>query len=135
MMKEISTGTVRWYPYLAQEFRSLKKFEAAINYCHLYVILENSEDQHLKVALDEVLFIFDLSEKEDKWVLFQGWLESITYEYPEIQDKSVICEYLAMTYYYLDKKDKAKTWHQKAVRLSDESQEQKFITNNDKFYS
>lgn len=133
MLKDIANGLIRWYPYLAQEYRAIGNSEEAIKCCLNYIINKEAEDQHLKVAIEEYLFNLQITTST-KWEPFMASMFSLFNEHPFLKDRAVICEYLAMACFYTNQPTLAKEWHRKAINFFTETKEQQFIVNNNKFY-
>jgi len=126
-------GLVRWYPYLAQEYRAIGKFTEAIESCKSYISLENAEDQHLKVALEELMFNLD-SITPNKWKSLINVLSELELVYPFIANNPIICEYLATCYFHNGERLIAKYLHNNAKSL-DILNQQDFIYENDSWLS
>lgn len=135
MLSDIDRGLVRWYPYLAQEYRALQNYDEAIKCCLLYLQTENIEDRHIKVAIEEYLYLSNILS-DNKWGSFLDKVtELINNGFTSLQENAIMCEYLAMGYYYTNQKEISKQWHRKALSLFDDSRDQQFIKNNNKYFS
>jgi hypothetical protein len=135
MLQDINNGLSRWYPYLAQEYRAIKNHDEAMKCCIIYITKEDSEDQHVKVAIEEYLYNLEKTTP-NKWISFLEKMTPLMEENPFLKDKAVICEYVAIAYFYSEEKETGKTWHKKALTLfNKDSRDHVFIEKNDRFFN
>jgi tetratricopeptide (TPR) repeat protein len=135
MLQDINNGLFRWYPYLAQEYRAVKNYDEAMKCCIIYITREDAEDQHIKVALEEYLYNLGITTPT-KWACFLENIMSLIEKNPFLNDKAVVCEYIAIAHFYNGDKEAGKIWHGKALNLlKKDSRDHIFITNNDKFFN
>ena len=134
MLSDIKRGLVRWYPYLAQEYRALGQHERAIDCCLLYFKTKDIKDKHVSVALEELLYNLNVITP-NKWQAFLSKMTNLeNLNYNVLQTNAIICEYVALAYYYLDNRELGKHWHRKALSLFGNTKEYPFITRKNKYF-
>lgn len=115
MTEDIKNGTIRWYPYLAQEYRSIKQHDKAIDCCMKYITNAEAEYQHMKVAVDELYYNIQLLHNDNVNSVFLKILLNAITELPKLLMNPVINEYIAISSYYLGDTETAKHCHSVAV--------------------
>lgn len=135
MEQDIKDGTVRWYPYLAQEYRSIKSYDKAINSCLNYIKYENAEHQHMKVAVEELFYNIKLLHEKETDRAFLNLIFHTIAELPKLIINPVINEYIAISSYYLGDMITAKHCHSVALANRDATcSHLDFIIDNNQWF-